>query len=136
MFVKALSALAATALSAAMIGIGGSSASAASAGKIDWINPANSFELHIDGIPSCNCTDERGEYSVCYAEEVEVTVGSTHFSVSTGQSSTNCAKHQVAPGKCVYLRYNFLCHNGFWGINCSLVSVSTKTKEASPFDCA
>ena len=122
------------ALAAGLAAAGGATA-AASPPDPGIGDPHNSFPLHVDGLPSCNCTDERGEYSVCFAESVEVSVGSTSFTVSTGQSSSNCSKHTVKPGQCVFLRYNLMCHQSFWGMSCDLVSVSTMKKPATSFDC-
>lgn len=137
MKLKAISALSALILTLGAIAGAGDRASAAGAPRIDLINPSNAFQAHADGLPLCNCTDDPGDYSVCHAESVTISFGGANLNISTGQSSSTCASHEVRPGECVYLRYNFLCTKSFWsGLSCSLTSVSTKVKPATDFDCA
>jgi hypothetical protein len=107
-----------------------------------------------DGPKTCNCSPFEVEVEFCHAEEVEVSVSltagsmlpsgggagiSTTVEASTGQSSSTCAKANVPPGQCVWMRYCFLCcpKSGFFGTswNCLPDGTSIQGGPSAPEDC-
>ena len=76
--------------------------------------------------PTCNCTGANAAVQLCHKEEIEVQVGGSSYTVSTGQSSSSCTTQTLANGECLYYRYIFECKPTFWGWNCELVRTEAK----------
>jgi hypothetical protein len=85
-----------------------------------------------DGQKTCNCS--RSMYSSGGGAGFSTTV-----EASTGQSSGTCAKANVPPGQCVWMRYCFLCcpKSGFFGTSwdCLPDGTSVQGGAAAPGDC-
>lgn len=114
-----------------------SSSSSSSHGHPD---PAGglSFMVWACGAKTCNCTDRPAEVTLCDTTTVTVSAGGgTPITISTGSTSSNCAKKNVASGQCFQKCWKVICEKTWLGfLNCYATGDSAlKVTPAGPDDC-